>query len=76
MFDRLAWPGYRVTFAGRPVDFSLTASPLMTINLPDGGQTGPLTVAYAPPFLGLGIACALLALGALAAGVLMWPDPS
>jgi hypothetical protein len=73
VFDRLAWPGYRVTFAGRPLAFSLIKTPLMTINLPDGSQTGALAIDYAPPFLGLGIACALLALAGLAAGVGFWP---
>jgi hypothetical protein len=73
VFDRLSWPGYRVTFAGRPVAFSLTDTPLMTINLPDGGATGSLAIDYAPPFLGFGIACALLALAGLTGGVVAWP---
>jgi hypothetical protein len=72
VFDRLAWPGYRVTLAGRPVAFSLTKTPLMTVDLPDGGETGPLAIDYAPPYLGIGIACALLALAGLTGGVLAW----
>jgi hypothetical protein len=72
VFDRLAWPGYQVSFAGRPVAFSPTRTPLMTIELPDGGETGELAIDYAPPFLGLGIACALLALAGLTGGVVWW----
>ena len=73
VFDRLAVPGYSLAFNGRPLSLNLTTTPLMTVALPDGPDVGDLTIRYAPPDYGLGLAAALLALAALAVGWARWP---
>ena len=74
VFDRLAVPGYRASWHGRPLPLNLTATPLMTVALPDGPDLGDLEIHYAPPGWGLGLACALAALALLAAGWVRWPS--
>ena len=73
VFDRLAVPGYSLAYRGRPLPLNLTATPLMTVTLPDGPDLGDLTIRYAPPGAGLGLVCALLALVALVVGWVRWP---
>jgi hypothetical protein len=73
VFDRLAVPGYSLAFNGRPLPLNLTATPLMTVALPDGPDLGALTIRYAPPGWGLGLAAALLALTVLVVGWARWP---
>lgn len=73
VLDRIAWPGYRVSFNGRPLAISLTGAPLMTIELPGGTQTGRLAIDYAPPLIGLGLAGAGLAVLGLIGVWIGWP---
>lgn len=73
VFDRVAWPGYRVSFNGRALPLAMNRTPLMTIALPGGAETGLLAIDYAPPLLGLGFACALAGLAGMGALCLRWP---
>jgi hypothetical protein len=72
VLDRLGVPGYSVSFNGRPLPLNLKATPLMTVALPDGPDLGDLTIRYAPPGWGLGLACAALSLVLLAVGWARW----
>lgn len=73
VFDRLAVPGYSLAFNDRPLRLNVTATPLMTVTLPDSPEVGDLAIRYAPPGWGLGLAAAVLALASLAFGWARWP---
>jgi len=55
IFSRLAWPGYRATFGGRPARIAVRDDFLLAIELPEGRQIGTLTLRYDPPLLGPGL---------------------
>lgn len=66
VLSRLAWPGYRATLDGRPVEVTDVAGVFLAVDLPPGG-TGVLAVGYEPPGWRLG---GMLAVGGVA-GVLL-----
>lgn len=64
-FARLAWPGYTARLDGVEVPFRQGPAGLLTVDVPAGAHD--LTLAWSPPGLALGVACALLG-AALALG--------
>jgi len=51
VFTRLAWPGYRAEFNGRPVPVTTSEGFLVTVDLPAGAGDGSLVLRYEPPLI-------------------------
>jgi hypothetical protein len=73
VFDRLAFPGYRASFAGQTLPIGETETGLIMIRLPEGAATGALVLSYTPPGQYLGFVAAAVSLIALIIGALIWP---
>ncbi|MVU78053.1 hypothetical protein GPX89_12460 [Nocardia sp. ET3-3] len=67
---RLAWPGYRATLDGQPVDVKAVAGTFVAVDIPAGTHDGELVITWRPPGWKIGIATALLGLTGL--GILQW----
>lgn len=67
VFARLAWPGYRVTLAGREIPVRTVANIFVGVDIPPGTADADLVVEWRPPGWRIGIAAALAGLLGLAA---------
>lgn len=76
VFNRIAWPGYRLTLNGADIPLSRDGFGLLTARLPAGISGEELTLTYRPPGFLIGVATALagaiLMVGLLLGGQL-WP---
>jgi len=48
-FARLAWPGYEATIEGRSLPIGEGPAGLVTVTLPDDGDSGIVTLTWSPP---------------------------
>lgn len=70
IFSRIAWPGYYAEFAGRPAQVTTRDYFLLAVDLPDGHETGKLTLRYRPPLFMPSLVACLLGFLILIAGLL------
>lgn len=62
VFNRLAWPGYRLTLNGASIPLERDRFGLLVARLPDEAAVGELHLIYRPPGFMLGIGSALVGL--------------
>ena len=72
VFDRVAWPGYRVVFNGRALPLRRSPLGLLSVDLPAGGTGGVLDVRYEAPGAMMSLMGFLLATALLAGAVVGW----
>lgn len=70
VFNRLAWPGYRITLNGRELDHTEIAGTFLAVDIPAGTSEADLEVSWMPP--GWEISLASAGIGVTGVGFLHW----
>ncbi|MGX1805455.1 hypothetical protein ACWIGI_07050 [Nocardia sp. NPDC055321] len=70
VFNRLAWPGYRITLNGRELEHTEIAGTFLAVDIPAGTSEADLEVSWMPP--GWEISLATAGIGVTGVGFLQW----